>query len=107
MVSLALGLQWGHFWPVVRHGGRPALQHHRMSPALNAALSEGKNPSAKELVESSKGQPGLWVSFVCMKFSPGNVIRISQFKGFWKSSYLWVIVGADRCFCQKLDPWTA
>lgn len=107
MVSLALGLQWGHFWPVVCHGGRPGLQHRRMSPALNAAPREGKNPLAKELVESSKGQLGLWVSFVCMKFSPGNVIRISQFKRFWKSSCLWVILGADRCFCQKLNLWTA
>lgn len=77
-----------------------------MNTALNAAQKERKNPSVKELLASSKGQLGLPVSFVCMKLSPGKVIRISQFKGLGKSNYLWVILGADRRFCQKLDSCT-
>lgn len=106
MVSLALGLQSGSLLAGCTLWGRLVLRHRRMSPALNAARKERTNPPAKELLESSKGQLGLSVSFVRMKFSPGNVIRISQFKGFGKSSCLWVILGADRCFCQKLDSGT-
>lgn len=64
---------------------------------------KSKNPSARELLESSEGQLGPQVAFVCMKFSPGNVIRISQSKGLEKSNDL----GADRSFCQKLSSWTA
>lgn len=108
MVSLALRLQSIRFTSsglIVRYGGRLVPQHRRMSTSLNASQKERKNPSVKKLLASSKGQPGPSVSFVCMKFSPGNVIRIPQFKGLGKSNYLWVILGADRRFCQKLDSW--
>lgn len=79
----------------------PQEKHHS-----ECCSERKKNPSVKELLASSKGQPGPPVSFVCMKFSPGNVIRISQFKGLGKSNYLWAILGAARCFCQTLDSCT-
>lgn len=82
----------------------PVPQHHGTNPALNVAQEKkSKNPSARELLESSEGQLGPQVAFVCMKFSPGNVIRISQSKGLEKSNDL----GADRSFCQKLSSWMA
>jgi len=101
-----LGDQVHFFWLLVRYGSGLVPQHRRTSTALNAAWRERKDSSVKELLASGKGQPGPSVSFVSMKFSPGNVIRISQFKALGKSNYLWVILGADRRFCQKLDSWT-
>lgn len=68
---------------------------------------KSKNPSGKELLGSSEGEVGPPVAFVCMKFSPGNFIRISQSKGLGKSNYLCIILEADSSFCQKLNSWMA